>query len=290
MDITTFIQQLTQPFAFEFMQRATLAVVLIGIISGLMGAFVVTRGMAFLGDALAHTILPGVAVAYLATSGNPQWMFVGGLGAGVLSALGISWLSRDGELSEDTAIGIVFAGALALGIAIISSARDFSTDLSHILIGNILAVNNDHILQILIAGGIIILVMFVFYREFLIISFDPILARTLRLRAELLRTLLLVLLAVTVVINLQAVGVAMVAAMLVTPAATARLFVKRFHHLMFLAAAIGALGAFVGMYLQWYLRIAPSAAIVLTLTAFFIIALLAAPQKGILWRRFRKTS
>lgn len=279
---------LIAPISLAFMQRAMIAVILIGIVSGVMGAFVITRGMAFLGDALAHTILPGVAVAFLATNGNRDAVFAGGLIAGVLSAVGIGFLTRGGRLKEDTAIGIVFAGALALGIGIISTAQNYTTDLTHILIGNLLAVTNGDLILIGAVGAAVLVLVLVFYKEFVIISFDTTLAQTLRLPAEGLRILLLVLLALTVVISLQAVGVAMVAAMLVTPAATARFFVKRMHHLMLLSAAIGAVGGVLGMYITWHLRIAPSAGIVLTLTALFIVTFLFVPHKGYVWTLRRK--
>ena len=291
MDIANFFQQLLiEPISLAFMQRAMLAVILIGIVSGVMGAYVVTRGMAFLGDALAHTILPGVAVAFLAAGGNTQWVLVGGLGAGILSALGIGFLTRGGRLSEDTAIGVVFAGALALGIGIISKAQNYSADLTHILIGNVLAVGNDDLILIAVVGVAVLLVVAALYREFLVISFDPTFSQTLRLPAERLRTLMLVLLALTVVISLQAVGVALVAALLVTPAATARFFVKRLHHLMLLSAVIAAIGNIIGMYLTWHLSVAPSAAIVLTLTALFLLAFFFAPRKGYVWSLIGRTT
>lgn len=273
MDLGTFVYQLLiEPVSLPLMQRAMLAVVVIGAISGVMGAFVVTRGMAFLGDALAHTILPGVAIAYLTTGGSPGAVFIGGLAGGVVSGLVIGLLTRGGRLREDTAIGVVFAGALALGIAIISRAQNYSTDLSHILIGNVLAINTDELIGIAAVAAVVLIVIVVLYKELLIVSFDTTLAQTLRLPGEVLRIGLLVLLALTVVISLQAVGVAMVAALLVTPAATARFFVRRMHHLMIGAALIGAFGSVVGLYVTWHLRIAPSAGIVLTLTALFIVA------------------
>lgn len=270
---------LLDPLRFEFMVRALLAAMIIGVITGVMGAFVVTRGMAFLGDALAHSILPGVAVAFLTGGG----LLIGGLVAGVLSALGIGFLTRGRRVTEDTAIGIVFAGTLALGIAIISSARSYAQDLTHILIGNILSVSNsDLVLMAVVSVGVLLLVV-ALYKELLVVSFDPTLAQTLRLPGERLRMLLLVLLAVTVVIGVQAVGIALVAAMLVTPAATARYFTKRLHSMMVLSAAIGILSGITGIYLAWHLQIAPSAAIVLTVTVLFILAFLFAPNKGYAW-------
>lgn len=275
-------QLLITPLQPAFMQRAMLAAILIGIVSGVMGAYVVTRGMAFLGDALAHSVLPGVAIAYL-TSGGGHSLLIGGMVAGALSALGIGFLTRGGRLREDTAIGIVFAGTLALGIGIISTADTYAVDLTHVLIGNILAVSTDDLLLILLFGGMVIGVVILFYKEFLAISFDPTLVQTLRLPGETLRLTLLVLLAIAIVIGVQVVGVALVAALVVTPAAAARFFVHRLHHLMILAGIIGAGSGIIGIYLAWYLQVAPSASVVLTMTAIFLLAFLFAPGKGYLW-------
>jgi manganese/iron transport system permease protein len=278
------IEFLTDPLTPAFMQRVFLAVLLVGGVCGVIGAYVVTRGMAFLGDALAHTILPGVAISYIATNGNPQWVLAGGMIAGIISAVIISFLSRGTQLSEDTAIGIVFAGALALGIGIISRSRDFSTDLQHLLIGNLLAVGNDDLLMMLGIAIVVLLGVYFFYKEFMVISFDPTFTETLRLPGQLLNTALLILLAMTVVIALQAVGITLVAALLVIPAATARYYVKQMHHLMGLGALLGAVGGVIGLYVSWYGQIAPSAAIVLTLVAFFILTFLFAPDGGYAWR------
>lgn len=284
MDLGGWLQQaLLDPLAPAFMQRAFLGVIIIGVVCGVVGAYVVTRGMAFLGDALAHTVLPGVAIAYLTAGGAREWVFVGGLVAGLLSALGIGLLTRGGRLREDTAIGVVFAGALALGIAIISLAREYTTDLGHLLIGNVLGITSGDLALIALVGLLVLGLVALFYKEFLIISFDLTLARSLRLPAERLRLLLLVALALTVVISLEAVGVVMVAALLVTPAATARLFARQLHAMMALGALLAALGGVIGMYLAWHLRIAPSAGIVLTLTGFFLLAFMLAPGRGLVW-------
>jgi ABC-type Mn2+/Zn2+ transport system permease subunit len=283
-------QILLDPLQFAFMQRAMLAIIIIGVVSGVMGAFVVTRGMAFLGDALAHTVLPGVAVAYLSSGGAGGAVLIGGLVAGVLSALGIGLLTRGRRLAEDTAIGVIFAGALALGIGIISRAQNYAADLTHILIGQILAVTDDHLLLIGLVGALVLVVTLLLYKELLLISFDPVLAQTLHLPGETLRLALLVLLALTIVIGVQAVGVVLVAAMLVTPAATAGLFVRRMHHLMLLAAGIAVVSGIAGMYIAWHERIAPSAAIVLTMTALFLLAYAFAPGKGYVWALLGRTA
>jgi manganese/iron transport system permease protein len=273
-----------EPLRFPFMLRALAAVAMIGMVSGVMGAFVVTRGMSFLGDALAHTVLPGVAIAFLSTNGSSSAVLVGGLVAGVLSALGIGWLTRGQRLAEDTAIGVIFAGAFALGIGIISRAQNYATDLTHILIGEILAVDNQNLVLIAAIGSVVLVMTLLLYKELLLISFDPVLAQTLRLPGESLRLVLLVLLALTIVIGVQAVGIVLVAAMLVTPAATARFFTRRLHIMMLLASTIAVASGIAGMYIAWHGRIAASAAIVLTMTALFILAYLFAPGKGLLRR------
>lgn len=281
-------QLLLDPLQFQFMQRALIAITLIGIVNGVMGTYVVTRGMAFLGDALAHSLLPGVAVVYITGATGQANLLAGGLIAGILSAVMIGILTRGRRLAEDTAIGIVFAGMLALGIGIISSARSFATDLTHILIGNILAVSNEDLALIALIGLIILLIVGLFYKEFLVISFDSTLAETLRLPAEFLRILLLVLLAASIVIGVQAVGVTLVAAMLVTPSATAGFYSKRLHHMMLISSLIAVISGIIGMYLAWHGNVAPSASIVLTMTFFFALSFLFAPQKGYVWslRRF----
>lgn len=287
MDV--FLQQLLlDPISVPFMQRALLAVALTGIVCGVVGAYVVTRGMAFLGDAMAHAIVPGVALSYIASGGAMGAVTLGGLGAAVFAAVFIGWLTRGRRLSEDTAIGVVFAGMLALGIAIISTTRNYSTDLTHLLIGNVLAVTAEDVVLIGAVTLAVLLIVALFYKEFLIISFDPTLARVQRLPAEGLRLLLLVLLAVTVVISLQTVGVALVVSLLVTPAATARFFARRLHTMMILSALIGALGSVLGMFLTWHLRIAPSAGIVLTLTGIFLLVFIFAPRGGIIWGVLRR--
>ena len=270
---------LLEPLQSGFMQRAMLASMLLGLTSGAIGAYVVTRGMSFLGDALAHSVLPGVAVAFL-YGGN---VLLGGFVAAILSALGIALLTRKRRLQEDTAIGIVFAGTLALGIAIISSSRSFATDLQHILIGNIFAVRTDD-LWLMTAIAIFVLSFIVLlYKELLVISFDQTLAQTLQLPSEMLRSLLLIVLAVTIVIGVQSVGVALIAATLVTPAATARLLVKRLHYMMIVSAAIAVGCGVLGIYIAWYQEIAASAVIVLLMTICFGFVFLFAPHNGYFW-------
>src|SRR5512135_2743006 len=221
------------------MVRALLASIIVGVLCAVMGTYVVLRGMAFLGDALAHAILPGVAVAYL-LQGN---LLVGAIVAALAVALGIGFFTKQGTVKEDTAIGILFAAALSLGVAMISSIQTYAVDLSHILFGNVLGVSPFDLALTAGLGLFILLAVFVFYKPFLILSFDPVLATTLRLRADVLRYVLLILLALTVVISLQTVGVGLAAAMLVTPAASAYLLTRRLASMMIVSAVIGALSS-----------------------------------------------
>jgi len=272
---------LVEPLQYAFMTRALAASIIVGILCAVMGTYVVLRGMAFLGDAMAHAILPGVAIAYL-MQGNLQ---VGALIAAVVVALAIGLLSRNENLKEDTAIGILFAAALSLGVALISSFKAYAVDLGHILFGDVLGVSSSDLWLTAALGLAVLVTVALLYKPFLVISFDPVLAATLRLPAELLRMLMLLLLAVTVVVSLQTVGVGLAAAMLVTPAATAYLLTRRMLPMMFIAAAIGALSAVVGLYVSYYAGIVSGSAIVLTATAVFLIAWLFNPRQGILRKR-----
>ena len=237
--------------------------------------------MAFLGDALAHAVLPGVAIAYLMGAN----LLMGALAAAVVVALLISLFSRQGTIKEDTAIGIVFAAALALGVALISSVRTYAVDLTHIMFGNVLGVSPTDVWLIAGIGAAVLLTVLAFYRQFLVIAFDPVLAATQRLPVERLRMLLLLLIALTIVVSLQTVGVGLVAAMLVTPGATAYLLTRRLPAMMMVAALIGAVASISGLYLSYYINIASGAAVVLVATALFTAVFLFAPERGVVWRR-----
>ncbi len=278
------IAWLAAPLAYGFMQRGLLAALMVGTLCAVIGCYVVLRSMAFLGDALAHAILPGVAVAYL-LQGN---LIVGALAAAILVALAIGFFSRNGTIREDTAIGILFAAALSLGVVLISTIRSYAVDLSHILFGNVLGVSPSDLWLTAVLVLVVLGAILLFYKQFLVISFDPVLASTLGMRTGALRILMLVLLALTVVVSLQTVGVGLVAAMLVTPGATAYLLTRRLPAMMAVSALVGGGSSLVGLYLSYYLNVASGAAIVLTATLVFLIAFLFAPGKGYLWQLRRR--
>jgi ABC-type Mn2+/Zn2+ transport system permease subunit len=262
------ITWLLEPLSYGFMQRGLLAAVIVGALCAVIGCYVVLRSMAFLGDAMAHAILPGVAIAYL-LKGN---LMVGALVAAVAVALGI---------------GILFAAALSLGVLLISTIKTYAVDLTHILFGNLLGVSPTDLWLTAGLSAVVLVTVVLFYKEFLVISFDPVLATTLRLPAEGLRNLMLILLALTIVVSLQTVGVGLVAAMLVTPGATAYLLTRRLPAMMALSAAIGSFSGVAGLYLSFYIDVASGAAVVLVCTSVFLVTYLFAPKRGILWTWLR---
>jgi len=270
---------LIAPLRYPFFVRALLAAAVVGTSCGVAGTYIVLRGMAFLGDALAHGVLPGVAVGFLVGRGARRSVLGWALATAVLVALGIGEVGRRGRLKEDTAIGIVFVGMFALGIALISTVRGYAVDLAHILFGNVLGVSTTDLWITAALGGLVVLVILAFYKEFLVISFDPTLAATLRLPSGLYRNLFLVLVAVAVVSSLQTVGAALTLAMLVTPASTAYLLTKRLSRMMLLAAVLGAASGVLGLYLSYYAGIASGAAVVLVATFLFLVVLLVAPRR-----------
>ncbi|MBI2846804.1 MAG: metal ABC transporter permease [Chloroflexi bacterium] len=271
---------LLEPMRFAFMQRGLLAVVLVSIICAVIGTFVVLKGMAFIGDALAHSSFAGVATAFVLGAN----IYLGAAIWAVLAALTIAFISRRAGVRFDTAIGIIFAGGFALGIVLISGAKNYTVDLFSFLFGNVLGVGSSDLLLIGVTSAIVIGIIGLLYKEFLFTSYDPTMAAASGLPVGLLQYLLLALLGITTVVSMKAVGIVLVVAMLVTPPAAAALLTQRFHLIMLLGAAIGVLSSIVGLYLSFYARVASGAAIVLVATFFFLLALLFAPR-GLLFRR-----
>lgn len=275
------VDLLLEPLSYAFMWRGMLAASLVGVVCSVLGTYVVLRGMAFLGDALAHTILPGVVIAHLLS-----WpLAVGALVVGIASALGIGLLSDRGQIREDSAIGIVFAGSFALGIVLLSTTRSYTTDLAHILFGNVLGVSTGDLWLNFGIGAVVLVTVGLFYKEFLVLTFDPTLATVLRLPATFLRYLLLVLITLVIVIALQTVGVALVIAMLVTPAAAAQLFAHRLPAMMLFSSIIGVTSSIAGIYISFYFDIASGPTIILTATLLFFLILLLAPRRNVILSR-----
>ena len=259
-----------------FFQHALIATILIGALCGMVGTYVVLRGFAFIGDALAHASFPGVAVAYLLGTN----ILGGALVAGFATSALIGFLARHRRVSNDTAIGVLFAGAFALGVMIISRLRSYRKDLASLLFGNILGVSRTDLLIIAGIGLVVILLVIVFYQELLVNAFDPTYAASLGYRTGLLDLLTLGLLTLTIVVGLQAVGNVLVVALIVTPSAAARLLTDRVPTMMGFGALIGAGSGVLGLFLSYPFDLAPGATIVLVATACFFLVLLFSPKQG----------
>ena len=279
------VELLAQPLRYPFMVRGLLASLMVGTLCAVVGSYVVLRGMAFFGDAVAHAILPGIAVAYLMEIN----LFWGALAMGLLTAVGIGYLSRRGQVKEDTAIGVIFAASFALGVALLSTVQTYSVDLTHILFGNILGVTPVDLWIMLGVAVVVVVTVVAFYKELLVTSFDPGHAVATGLSPDLVRYGLLLLLALTIVSAIQAVGVVMVVALLVTPAATASLLTRRLPRIIALGAVFAVLAARGGLYASFYANAASGATIVLMLTGLFVLTFLLAPGRGLLWRTLSRT-
>ena len=256
-----------EPFRYSFMVRALIVSVLVGIMCPILGSYVVARGLAFMGDAMAHAVLPGMVIGFL-LGANP---LVATVPAGAAVALLIGYVSRRTGMSADTSIGIVFAGLFALGLAMLKAAEGLPIDLEDLLLGQVLGVSSLDVYLTAGLAGIALLLLYAFHKELVFVSFDPTGARVAGLPTELLDYLLLVLLALVIVIALQAVGIVLVMAMLVTPAATASLLARRFVSVMTVGAGLGAAAAVAGLYLSYYMDMPSGPAMTLVATAMFIV-------------------
>jgi len=269
---------LIEPFRYAFMQHALLAAVLVGITCAVLGVHVVQRRMAFIGDALAHTTLPGLVIAHLF-----GWsLSLGGLGAALATALLIGWASRRQAVKEDTAIGVVFTGMFALGVLLMSRTRSYR-DLTHMLFGNVLGVTTGDLWFIGGVAVVVLLALALFHKELELTAFDPTHAEVIGLRADLMRFLLLGLLALAVVTGIQTVGVILTSALLITPAATAALLTDRMPRRMLLGAVLATACSVAGLMLSYVAETSSGAAIVLSCTAAFVVAFAARST----WQRFR---
>lgn len=276
------ISLLVEPWQYGFFQRAAMEVTIVGVICGLVGCFVVLRGLAFIGDALAHAVFPGVVLSYLAG----QSILIGAFIFGGITALGIGALSRSRRVSEDTAIGVIFAAFFALGVVLISRQTSIKRDVGSLLFGSVLGVSTGDVIATLIIGAIVVLVLFLLLKEFTLIAFDPTLAKALGYPVFWLDLVLLVLVSATIVVSIQTVGNILILALVVTPPATARLLTDRLDRMLQASTVIAVASGLIGLYLSYYARSAAGGTIVLTATACFLLALVFAPDHGLLSTRF----
>ncbi|MFI9494324.1 anchored repeat-type ABC transporter permease subunit [Streptomyces halstedii] len=277
---------LTGPWEHLFMQRAFAVAVMCGIVSGVVGSHVVLRGMAFIGDAVSHSVFPGVAIAFVLHFN----LVLGGAVAGLLTALAVAVFSQNRRLKEDSVIGVFFAAAFGLGIVILSTAPGYSGSLESFLFGQILGISDSDVLTVAVTGLVLLVVAAAVHKELVTVSLDRETARAAGLPVFALDIVLYALVTVTVVISLQAVGNILVLALLITPAACARLLTDRIGVMMLLAPAIGAGSAVVGLYLSYACNLAAGGLIVLVVTAVFVLCWVFAPRHGLLAAGRRRRS
>lgn len=267
---------------YAFLQKALLTAIMVGVLCGVIGCFIVLRGMALMGDAISHAILPGVALSFMFGINY----FYGAALMGIVTALGIGFVTQNSRIKSDSSIGIVFSAFFALGIILITKAQT-AIDLTQILFGNVLSVRSSDMWLTLIIGTIVLLVVFALYKEFLVTTFDPTMSQAYGLPTRMMHYLLMVLLTLVTVASLQTVGVILVVAMLITPASTAYLLTNRLSTMIILSAFFGAFSAVAGLYLSFKYNLTSGAVIVLVTTILFILAFIFSPQQGLLWRSIR---
>lgn len=273
------LEALIEPLQYSFMQRSLAIAVLVGIICAVVGSYLMVQRLALLGDAISHSVLPGLAIAFIVGAD----IFVGAFIAGVLSTVVITIIRTRSPIKEDAAMGIVFSAFFALGITLITIVqKDNKIDLNHFLFGNILGVTVPEVRNTAIISTIVIAVVVLLYKELLFYTFDPLGAQAAGLPVNLLNFGLMVLIALTIVASLKAVGVILVLALLITPGATAYLLVKQLKQMMILGAAIGVVASIWGMYISYFFNLPSGPAIVLVASGFFTLALLFSPSQGIL--------
>jgi manganese/iron transport system permease protein len=281
-----FLHDLVNP-DLRFLAKALVVAVASSLVCGIVGSHVVLRGMAFIGDAVAHAVFPGLAVAFV-LNGN---LVLGGAIAGVITSVLVAVIAQNRRLKEDSVIGILFAAAFALGIVVISRAPGYAGSLQQFLFGSITGIPDSDVVTVLVGGATIVVVMLLLGKEFVAVGLDRESARALGLRVFALDLVLYVLVTLAVVLSVQTIGNVLVLALLVTPAATARLLTDRLGVMMVVAPALGSLSALVGLYLSWSVDLPVGGTIVLVATGFFVLAWLASPRHGLVAKaRARRTS
>jgi len=267
---------------YGFFQKAFFTSIMVGIICGVIGCFIILRGMALMGDAISHAVLPGVALSYMF---GINFLY-GAVFTGLLTAVGIGFISQNSRVKSDSAIGIVFSAFFALGVILISKAQT-AQDLNQILFGNLLSVRSSDMWITLIIGIIVLIVVILFYKELLISTFDATMAAAYGLPTRVIHYVIMILLTLVTVASLQTVGVVLVVAMLITPASTAYLLTNKLSTMIYLSASFGAISAVAGLYFSFKFDLASGAVIVLATTVLFILAFIFSPKQGILWRSIK---
>ncbi|MGX7235365.1 metal ABC transporter permease subunit [Enterococcus italicus] len=269
--MTNFFQGLLE---FHFLQNALITALVIGVISGVVGCFIILRGMSLMGDAISHAVLPGVALSYIFGIN----FFIGAIVFGVIASVMITYIKGNSIIKGDTAIGITFSSFLALGVILIGVANS-STDLFHILFGNILAVQDSDKWVTITVSAIVLAFVVLFFKELLLTSFDPVMAQAMGINVSFFHYLLMVLLTLVSVTAMQSVGTILIVAMLITPAATAYLYATSLKVMLVLSATIGACSSVIGLFIGYSFNVAAGSSIVLTAAAFFVISFFISPKQ-----------
>ena len=277
--MTALVEWFTVPMQFEFVQRALLVSVVAGLVCAVLSCWMTLVGWSLMGDAVSHAVLPGVVLSYML--GLPFALGALAFGAGSVALIGV--VNRTSRVKEDAVIGVVFTALFALGLVLVSRVPS-QTDLSHILFGNVLGVSDTDILQVLVLAAVVLAVVWYKHRDLTMYAFDPVHAHAIGVNPRLLETLLLGLLAVTVVVALQAVGIVLVVAMVIIPGATAYLLTDRFERMLLIAMAVSVTAAVVGVFTSFHLNVSTGGCIVLAQAALFTLAYLFSPRQGVLWR------
>lgn len=269
-------------YEFHFLQNSLVTAVVIGIVSGAVGCFIILRGMSLMGDAISHAVLPGVAISYILGIN----FFVGAIIFGLLSSIIITFIKNNSIIKGDTAIGITFSSFLALGVILIGVANS-STDLFHILFGNILAVQDIDKWLTMGVSGIVLIVIILFFKELLITSFDPLMARAIGMKVNFYHYLLMVLLTLVSVTAMQSVGTILIVAMLITPAATAYLYTNSLRKMIILSSSLGAVSSVLGLFIGYSFNIAVDSSIVITSAIIFAISFLVSPKQNFIKKKVK---
>ncbi|MBD2410825.1 hypothetical protein FACHB389_35485 [Nostoc calcicola FACHB-389] len=273
------LEALIEPLQYGFMQRSLVIAILVGLLCAVVGSYLMVQRLALLGDAISHSVLPGLAIAFMVGAN----IYIGAFIAGVVSTMAIAWIRVRSPIKEDAAMGIVFSAFFALGITLITVIqKDNKIDLNHFLFGNILGVTIDEVRDTAIIAAIVLIVVVLIYKELLFYTFDPLGAQAAGLPVDRLNFGLMLLIALTIVASMKAVGVILVLSLLITPGATAYLLVKRLNQVMILGAVIGVISSISGMYLSYFYNLPSGPAIVLVVSGLFLLALLFSPKHGVL--------
>lgn len=286
MDILS--KYILEPVQYEFIQRALIASVTIGISCGLIGTYIMLRRMSLIGDALAHAVLPGVVISFMVAGKSEIALFIGAVVSGILTVLLIGFVNRNSKIKEDTSIGIIFTGAFALGILLVSQLKQVHIDLSSYLFGDVLGVSTGDIMLSLVIMAVIILCIVIFYKQLLITSFDPTMAMTIGISTTLVHYMLMTLLSMSIVAGLQSVGVILIIAMLITPPATAYLLSNSLKKILILSSLLGMISSVIGLYLSYHFNFASGASIVLVAVVLFMLAFLFSPKEGVITKLIKR--